>query len=235
MSITLGRTVNYASAVIRQAPLVGIGGQPYEPATSMGDWVRQFILSPPFAWRWNRKNGSFTTVQGTQDYLQTTPNFGWLEKASINDGTNVFELEVQLNVSEESTQNQPTYISPRLDDDTGNVTFRLFPVPDKVYTVNYAFQNAAPSFTSLADTWSPVPDYMYYLIQQGFLAKVYEYWDDVRFFPSLQLFMRQVVSASEGLTESQKNIFLGQFMDTQRQQQAAMGGSQLGRQGRSGA
>src|SRR6185369_14464022 len=42
-----------------------------DPAISSADWVRQFLLSPPFAWRWNRRQTGFLALAGVQDYTLT--------------------------------------------------------------------------------------------------------------------------------------------------------------------
>lgn len=297
---TLQNVVDIASIFTRQIPLTNVGGISNQPAFGMGDWVRGFILGPPFAWRWNRSQTAFITTAGVQDYALTNwqastavalgliyidPNgyqqqvttagntgnsapawsatpgnttadnagggtavwtnkgavglatplatFGWLEKASVNDGSKVFELEVLLNLAEESVQNLPNRISARLDNDAGVVTFRLVPIPNTTYNVKISYQNSAPTFASLSDTWAPIPDYFWYLYSQGFLAKTYEYIDNERFGPALQLFVRQVVAASEGLSDSQKNIFLDDRINTARQGSSQMGGSQSGQAGRS--
>src|SRR5882762_9510578 len=114
---TLQRTVNFASQSIRLAPLAVTFGAFIEPAFTIGDWVRQFILGPPFAWRWNRATLTFTTTAGTQDYQQknipANAAFGWLEKATWNDGgtpATVREIEVALNLGEETVQNAPVSV-----------------------------------------------------------------------------------------------------------------------------
>jgi len=232
-TITLQRTVNLASIFTRLAPNTGVGGFTNEPALSNGDWVRQFILAPPFAWRWNRATTTFNTIVGTQDYQISLANFGWLEKATLKDPNgNYHELQVMLNLGEESTQNLPVSIAPRLDDDAGNITFRLMPVPDVVYTVALSYQKAAVSFSALTDLWSPIPDYLSYLINQGFLAKTYEYLDDQRFVPTMQMFMRQVIAANEGLKDSQIDLFLSERINSMREMQSQLGNSQSARQAR---
>jgi hypothetical protein len=290
-SIQLTRTINLASLGIGQRPLTGVGGFANEPAFSFGDWVRNFILSPPFSWRWNRNVVEFVTTVGVKDYgfaetweagmtyaqytlvtdsngfLQqatvggtsgvTTPtwsttafgtttdgtvtwqklgeetglgvelpDFGWLERASVNDGTTTYDLEVSLNVGATQSQERPTHISPRLDDGEGSVVFRLFPAPDKVYKVGVTYQKACPNFQNLTDTWYPIPDYFSYMYNTGFLAKCYEYVGDEKFGNTMQLFLKQVVSASEGLKESQKNLFLDNAMRDLREVQSVQKGGQ---------
>lgn len=226
-----------AQNFLRNAPLTGIGGSPLEPAISLGDYCRQFILQAPFAWRWNRNTTTFNTVAGTQDYAKSLPTFGWLESATRNDnaGTlqSVASMEVRLNVPEDKAAGPPMYVAPRLDDGVGNITFRVIPIPDAVYTITVTYQNAAPTFTNLTDTWAPMPDYMSNIYDEGFTAFCYEYFDDPRFAFAFQRFLQQLVSASEGLNDTQKSIMLEQYLLNTKQEQSVMQ-SQFGRQNRSG-
>lgn len=187
--------------------------------------MRDFILSPPFAWRWNRAYAPIITcATGVADYSVNLPNFGWIEKAWLNvpvpQGTapTSIELRNELVVGGDQFTNQPGTITAQLDDDNGNITFRLFPPPDTLYTLYIIYQKSASKFTSLNQLWTPLPDYMSYLYHQGLKALAYEYMDDQRFGFALQLFMQQLVSANTGLSETEKNIFLLQKMDTLREQ-----------------
>lgn len=230
---TLGRSVTLAQVFLKQAPLINVGGAALEPAASIGDWVRQFMLAPPFAWRWNRATTTQAiTAAGGQDYAKAIADFGWLEKASWNDGSGkTQELEVLLDLSEETEKNPPRAIAARLDG-SGNITFRVLPPPDKNYTLTLTYQKAAPNFASVSNTWSPIPDYYSYLCNQGFLAKAYEYFGDERFPFAMTTFFKQVIAANEGLSESQKNIFLGERINTARQAQSESGKSQSATMGR---
>lgn len=230
----LSRTISVTQNFVRNAPLTFSGTN--DPAFTIGDWVRQFMLGPPFAWRWNRATATFPTVAGQQDYKLPLEQFGWLETASVTDSTGsspvVHALDTMLTLGEESVQNLPTRIAPRLDDGNGNITFRLIPPPDKIYTATITYQVAAPLFVTLNDTWAPIPDYYSYLYTSGFLAKTYEYLDDSRFGPMLTAFLRQVIAANGALTDSQVDIFLTSQLRAIGTQQAAMQNGQLSRQGR---
>ena len=196
-----------------------------DPAFSNADWVIQTILSAPFAWRWNRVTAApgsptFSTEIGVTDYPVSLPNFGWMEKAACYDPSNGYsaqELQIGLIYTGETLPNQPARIAPLLDDGEGNITFRIFPAPDKVYGVVVEYQKSAPFFTSTSQLWSPLPDYMSFMYNQGFLAKGYEYTGDPRFGPALQLFYTQLAATSEGLTETQKNIWLQDRLNSMRQ------------------
>lgn len=235
-TIQLQRTVNVSSGFIWLAPLTGTGAGTNEPAFSIGDWVRQFILGPPFAWRWNRAFATLNIMAGTQDYLIVLADFGWLESAScVSVTTNVTTpLEVWLNLAPDTTQNTPTSIAAVYDNDANppTITFRFLPVPDQNYSVSLIYQKAALLFTNLTDTWAPIPDYFSYLYNQGFLAKAYEYWNDARFGVTMQLFIRQVLGANAGLSDSQVNIFLGDRVAIERTAQSGIGNSQAGRASR---
>jgi hypothetical protein len=160
-------------------------------------------------------------VVGQTDYTVSVPDFGWIEKAYLvnpDDGALTTELEVSMNLAVESKPNLPTHLSPVFDDDNGNITFRVFPAPAGVYTVTVIYQKSAPLFQNTSDTWAPLPDYMSYLYNLGFLAKTYEYINDPRYVPTIQLFLQSAVSANQGLTDTQKSIFLHERMDLLRQQ-----------------
>ena len=164
-TITLERTIDLTQRYIRLAPLTFVGQG--DPAFSGADSVRQFILSPPFTWRWNRQIlAPITCVTGQQDYKISIPNFGWMEKAVLNfpvsqgNSAQAVELEVKLNLGLETVNNQPTQIAAIGDDNNGNITFRLSPPPDTNYTVNIVYQMSPPLFQSTQDTWAPIPDYL---------------------------------------------------------------------------
>jgi len=239
-TITLERTVIHVQRFIRNAPLTTINDG--DPAFLSADWVRQFILAPPFAWRWNRAYVSpVTCAIGVSDYLVNLPDFGWLEKAWLNfpmvnnqPGHSV-ELKVELVVAGDNLNNQPTTITANLDDDNGNITFRLFPPPDTPYTLNIIYQKAAPKFSAMSQTWNPVPDYLSYLYTQGFKALAYEWFDDERYPFTMQQFLRQVVAANDGLTETEKSLFLAERFIVQNEGQNMMATSQLARSARAGA
>jgi hypothetical protein len=229
----LSRTIALTQQFVRNAPLTFTGNS--DPAFSNADWVRQFILAPPFAWPWNRAKAKFTCIIGQQDYSIAVATFGFIEKGVVSDPTNgdqTHELEVEVDIAEETVPNLPTRVSAQMDDDNGNITFRLIPPPDKAYAIELTLQNAAPTFVALTDTWAPIPDKLSYLYDQGMLAKAYEYLNDSRFPTAMQLFMRQVLAANTGLSDTQKNIFLEENINTQRDSQGQLAASQQGRQGR---
>jgi len=240
-NIQLKTTIDLTSRFIYNAPLLYVNSGAL--AYSIGDWVRQFLLAPPFSWRWNRAFAKPIVCQpGVADYTVSIPDFGWLEKATVvfppdTSGNNPLiskELTVQQALIGETMLGQPAFISPVGDDNNGNITFRLMMVPDKAYTLNMIYQKSAPSFGAVTDTWAPIPDYYSYIYNQGYLAKTYEYKGDERFAFAHMEFLKQVVAANEGLSETDRNIFLGPHLNYLRENQSVGQTGSLGRQGRSG-
>ncbi len=231
-TISLQQTVNWAQSFVSLRPLVGQGGITNEPALTIANTVLGFILAPPFCWRWNRKKGTVSATLNNQTYLEPVSDFGFLERATISDGTTTWPLEVRLDINDTQDYDRPTHISAELDDDTGNVTFVLYPAPDKAYTVIYTYQKKMVPLTSTTSLWSPIPDEDQYLYNSGFLAYVFENADDSRFAMEYQKFIRSVIAASEGLNDTKKALFLEEKLNELRQQQNTMMGAQQGRTAR---
>jgi len=335
-TIPLSKTVDYTKRFIYNAPLFFVNDGTL--AFSIADDVRQFLLSPPFSWRWNRGIVPPITCQaGETDYQVNLPDFGWIEKAWIlfpsapgtpvqiynslgvisisaaagivtailegnplnfgfrlgqtisvqnvtdstfngfqnlvvsglgpnsisyakvgtgasSDGGLVFniasqntptitpngqplptkELEVKDSLAQESVSGQPAFISAIIDDNNGNITFRLQGAPDQGYVLNIIYQKVPGKFSATSDFWEPIPDYLSYLYNSGFLAKAMEYKGDERFGYEHQQFLKQVVAASDGLTEEQKNIFLGDRLNVARES-GSLQSSQQARASRGGA
>jgi len=232
-TIQLQRTINRSSQFIRLAPLTFASNTANDPAFSNADWVMQTILAPPFAWRWNRNSTAtptaptFVTTAGVSDYLVSLPTFGWIEKAvgyDPEDGFRAFELQVGLISGGESLQNEPSRIAAQYDDGSGNITFRLFPPPDKIYNIVVEYQKSAPQFTDATQTWAPIPDWMSYIYNMGFDALSFQYTNDPRFSGTMQLFFTELANNAEGLTESQKNIWLQDRLNSIRQTAAVQSG-----------
>jgi hypothetical protein len=232
-TIQLQRTIARSSQYARLEPLTFAQNTYNDPAFSNADWVMQTILAPPFAWRWNRTSGgqpstpTFVTTTGATDYKISLPTFGWLEKATAydpNNGYSAYELQVELLKAQDTLANQPTRISTQYDDTEGNITFRLFPAPDRVYNIVIEYQNAAQLFTSITQTWEPIPDYLSFVYNVGFDYRTFEYLNDPRSQTSGQLFYQSLAQMSEGLSESEKNLWLSDKLNTIRQTQAVQSG-----------
>jgi hypothetical protein len=232
-TIQLARTIARSSQYARLEPLTFTDNPYNDPAFSNADWVMQTILAPPFAWRWNRTSGgnpsapTFVTEIGVTDYETNLPNFGWLEKATLYDPTSGYaalELQVELIKAQETNPIQPQRIATQYDDGQGNITFRLFGSPDQIYNVVIEYQNASKLFTAPTQTWDPIPDYLSYIFNTGFDYRTFEYLGDPRSQTSGQLFFQSLAQVAEGLSESQKNLWLMDKMNTLRQTASVQSG-----------
>jgi hypothetical protein len=120
-TIKLQNTLNWAQSFVRLIPLAGQGGVNGEPALTNANNVRQFMLAPPFAWRWNRNSTSFTTNNSTptQSYTVGLTDFGWIERATVSDGTTIWQLEPRLTLPDSNDPGRPLDISPEWENDAG--------------------------------------------------------------------------------------------------------------------
>lgn len=104
-------------------------------------------------------------------------------------------------------QGTPNFIAPQLDDNAGNITFRLLPIPDQSYYVTVTFQNSAALISSPANTWAPLPDKYSSIYQWGFLSLCLSYFGDAKWEAANRKFVTMLLGVAEGLTEEQKNTF----------------------------
>ena len=124
-----------------------------EPGLTTANMFMATVLAPPFAWQWNRNTKTFVTVPGTTDYTVAMSDFGWLEKAQINNATlnpTDYELTIYPLLSSSGSQARPDKITVFSDDNAGNYIFRLMSVPDLVYTVTLTYQKAPIQATAMA-------------------------------------------------------------------------------------
>jgi hypothetical protein len=215
--VTIQNTINWVEAFIVQRPFTGVAGIANEPGLTSANYLMQTILQPPFRWEWNRSvlTTAITTTAGTSDYAISIPTFGWIEKATLVNPTAPantppnFELEVFEILAKDGQQNRPQKIALLQDNGSGSITFRLFPVPDQVYTVDLDIQNSPILATTLgATTWAPIPDKLAFLYERGMMAMAQMMYNQQLGLSNMELFMRQLVSAAAGLSEMEKAIFL---------------------------
>ena len=242
-TLTIQQTLNWIAGFISQRITVGIGAfadpiSAQDPGLTSANFIMSLIMGPPFCWEWNRTyaTAAITTVAGTTDYPIALSTFGFLEKAILVNGapaTNEppnFELEIYGVLGKEGLEARPEKISVLLDDDNGNITFRLFPAPDAVYTVDLQYQKAPVLATVLSALWAPIPDKLQYLYEGGLRAQMYAIYNTQLYLQSMEMFLRQLVAASTGLTEMQKAIFLEDSLRVARTRADSMTGAQQGKQ-----
>jgi hypothetical protein len=151
----------------------------------------------------------------TQDNQVTgLTNWGFLEGGTVQpaSGGKSWELQVKLLLHSDQSNARPVYCGPLLDDGAGNITFRFSPSPDQNYNAKLIYQRGAPRIQSLAYTWAPVPDDIVYVPMWGFLAMMSLIGNDARFNEYNQKFVTAVLSNQGGLTDLERNIFIGNWM-----------------------
>ena len=228
---TLQNTITAISPYVNFKP-VNLGGS-LEPAKTIANTVQQAIVSPPFSWPWNRNTATFTTTSGTMDYAQAVSDWGFAEKASVSDGTTTHELEIRNILGTGKESSRPAFLAPQLDDNAGNITFRLLPVPDATYTITVTYQKKLPLISSLFSAWA-IPDYLGYLYNDGFLALTLLFMGDSRFQFVNQRFTNRLLHASMGLTQQAKDQFLAEWEINSREAAASALNLQQGIQAQGG-
>ena len=80
---TLQQTISWAKTFIQYSPITAGFGQ--EPAVSVATMIRSTLMNAPITWYWNREETTFSTIKGTQDYIESLPDFGFIENVSLLD------------------------------------------------------------------------------------------------------------------------------------------------------
>lgn len=180
------------------------------------------------------------TMSGLTDYVQTLPNFGFIEKATVTgvSGTALGVITeiptITTELSTDAGSGRPHTIAPIIDDNAGNITFRFMPgVPDQPYSATVLYQKKAALMTAVqgtGGTW-PIPDEYSNVYNYGFLSLFMLFADDARYLAMNQKFTSGLLGLAEGLNEQQKAVFLGEWEFLMRSAAAQMK-QQMGVQGR---
>lgn len=169
---------------------------------------------------WNHTKGLTTTDNGVTwtnlgpigVTVSQTYTFGFIETASVQDTVNSspkwFEITSEICLASDSSSARPRNIAAQGDNGNGAITFRMMPVPDIAYPVAITLQQKPPLFSSVNQTWAPIPDEFSRLYNWGFLSLMWLMSDNPRFGAANQKFVAQLLSTAEGLSETQRNIFL---------------------------
>ena len=229
-TLTLQNAINFATPILKNQPLMVSN---FEPALSAANIVLGTILGPPFRWRFNRNTLSFPITSASTDYVQSLPDFGFLETQWLTDsGGAIHQLTGAIALAKESASARPTLLAAEFDDNAGNITFRVDRVPDQNYTVNGDYQKKAIMMTSPASPWGVVPDEFSYIFNEGFLSLMMLLVNDSRFPIFENYFTSRLLSAQDGLTDQARDIFLGNWMRVLQTVQRAQGMTNLATAGR---
>lgn len=213
-SRNLQDTVNWCEPFLSGKPLyLGAGS---EPVLTNANIVKQTILAPPFRWAWNRaESAPFASAVGVSDNAVALSTFGFIERAYlVLAGQPTFEIPniVEcLGPANAQEKDRPLSIAAQLDDNAGNITFRVAPAYDQIYQVTIVHQQKAALMTSLASSWSPIPDEFSNIYNMGVLALSLMFDDDPRFQIVNSRFVASLLSRAEGLSETQRSIFAARW------------------------
>lgn len=233
MANSLQDTINYITPFCRyQQAAIGVS---LMPMIGIANIVRNIILAAPFTWRFNRNTVNLTgpVVAGTQDYTQAIADFGFIEKATANDGTKSFQLgDVKNNeaLASSNTPGRPQVIAVQNDDGAGNFTFRLSAVPDAAYTVNMVYQKTPVQFAATTDKWAPIPDSFSDVYNNLCLGYYMDSCQDPRAPQYIARGIAGLLARAQGLTHMDKMIFAASYMQFNASQMLEVLKTQQGQQ-----
>lgn len=173
---------------------------------------------------WNTIQGT-TTLDNTVTWINNGSigtsvsqnySFAWIEGASLQttDSQKWKPLSAKLYLDLDSDQGRPHDISAQIDAGDGNITFRVIPSPNAAYPIAITLQQKPPVFnltTGVTPTWSPIPDEYSHIYNWGVLALMFLFADDPRFAAANQKFIANLLSTSQGLTDTEINIVLNNW------------------------
>lgn len=116
----------------------------------------------------------------------------------------------------------PASIAPQIDNNSGTITFRLLPIPNKVYQITIIQQKRIPALmTATSSTWTPIPDHYAYIYSYGLLSLLAAYDNNPIAQLYNQKFVAHLLGASQGLSQMDKNIFQKAWLDSMTEMQTA--------------
>jgi hypothetical protein len=241
MAYTVNQSIAWAGSMMTSyIPLTSQTGS--EPAITIANMVVSFIQNPPFTWPTNRKEDtSLTTVAGTQDYVLSITDFGFLETVTLTNAANkswavprIYNSSV-LGISSEQSS-RPEACCVKLVTPGTSIALRFLSAPDAVYTGTSTYQKVPVLFTATSQDWfgqCNIPIYYMDIFNNLFLAECFQVNGDAQ---EAGLYRRRgmaaLISKAEGLTEMQKNVMLAQAMYSDLQSIAATLRTQTAQQAR---
>lgn len=214
-------TRNIMSSALFSMPYIGyqpVNVSNNEPALQAANLTKQTILGPPFRWNWNRATFHIDldplASAWPQDYVVSLTDYGFMEKLWLTDPEGkVTEItNIVPSLANESVIKRPSSASVNFFDADGTITLRLNTLPDVAYAIDAFYQKAPLLMTSLANSWFPIPDHLGFIYDWGFLGFVSLLVRDARAVVFLSKFASHILGVQDGLTATQRNIFLGNFL-----------------------
>jgi hypothetical protein len=209
-----------------------------EPALQAANLTKQTMLGPPFKWSWNRGQFSAeldeTQSSWDQDLSVNVPDYGYMEKIWLTapDGRVTEITNIVSSLADESAIKRPSSAAVNFEDTTGELTIRMNTIPDVAYAIAGFYQRGPILMTSLANSWAPIPDRLSYIYDWGFMAYVAMLTKDARTAMFMGKFASHLLGAQDGISATQRNIFLGNFLPLVTEQSREMMSTQQGTQAR---
>jgi hypothetical protein len=184
-------------------------------------------------------NGTFTilSIDPAGQFFTTATTLGNFTESEAG-ALAVAGHSVQLELKWEALEvdrgiDRPTFIGTQSSDESGvNFTFRLMPVPGIPYRVNLTYQESpGPAIVRTSDTWG-IPDQLQYIYNYFFAFFMFDYFEDPRAARYRQLAVASLLARQSGLSATDRNLFLGNWMAILNEETTEQGLSQAGNSGR---
>ncbi len=176
-------------------------------------------------------NGSFSLVSANATSFTVTLTHGNMTESESGAKAlagKIMPLELVWKSQGEATeQDRPTFISTQISDESGTTfTFRLLPVPEQSYQVNLTFQQSPQFFSAtipgfgLSQTWG-IPDQLQYIYTYFFMFFMLDYFEDARAARYRQLAIASLLARQGGLSQTDRNLFLGNWLPLMKEEQSS--------------
>jgi hypothetical protein len=174
-----------------------------------------------------------TAATPTSFTINTTVVVSESESGALALAGKIFPLELKWGAGTEANeQARPQFIFQQESNESGvSFTLRLLPVPDTTYQVRLIYQLSPLQFFDTSATWG-IPDQLQYIYNYLFLFLMMDYFDDPRAARYHQLGIAALLSRADGLELSDRNLFLGNWLDLMREEQSSTESTQQGTQAR---
>jgi hypothetical protein len=169
-------------------------------------------------------NGTQTMISATPTSftISTTITVTESESGASATAGKIMPLEIKWGAITDATeQGRPEFIATQLSNESGvSFTLRLLSVPDAAYLVRLIYQNSPTSFTSTSSTWG-IPDQLQYIYSYFFMFLMMDYFDDPRAARYRQLAVAALLSRADGLEDTDRNLFLGNWLPLMKEELGA--------------
>jgi hypothetical protein len=181
-------------------------------------------------------NGTFPLVSATPTSFTVAIIHGNLtesESGALALAGPIKPLEIKWgSLSAATEQDRPTFISVQDSDESGiNFQFRVLPVPNAAYQIILSYQGSPPVVTNPSNTWQ-IPDQISYIYTYFFMFMMFDYFDDPRAGRYRQLAVAALLARQSGLSATDRNLFLGNWLPLMKEEESAQSEVQQGNQAR---